>query len=65
MERSPVAKVKPALVFTAIWLIPSMVRSMGSSMVIMFFVILFNFWRVAYSVVDLPLPVGPVSKIMP
>ena len=39
--------------------------SIGSSMVMMFFSLELTRFSEAYSVVDLPLPVGPVTRMMP
>ena len=65
MDRRPVTKVRPALRLTATWLIPSMRYSTGSSRVMMFFSGWFSSARVAYRVVVLPLPVGPVTRTRP
>jgi len=55
----------PARVFTCTWLMPVRRYSTGSSTVMMFFSGLFRMLSAAYSVVDLPEPVGPVTRIAP
>ena len=65
MERSPAAKVKPAFALVWTWLIPCNLYSTGSSTVIMFFLISFKLLNTVYKVVDLPLPVGPVTRMIP
>ena len=59
------AKVSPALLFTWIWFMPSSWYSTGSSTVITFFEGWFRILRVAYKVVVLPEPVGPVTSTVP
>ena len=65
IDRSPDANVKPASVFTWIWLTPSILYSTGSSSV----TILIDSFLIrlikAYKVVDLPEPVGPEVRIIP
>ena len=65
MERRPLAKVMPALRLSCTWRILSMRYSTGSSTVMM----LMSGWlirfRIEYRLVLLPLPVGPVLRIMP
>ena len=63
--RSAFTKVTPFLEATCIWLIPSSWYSIGSSTVITFFSAELMRLRQAYRVVLLPLPVGPVTKIIP
>ena len=50
---------------TWIWFMPSSCSSTGSSTVITFLVGSFRILIVAYKVVDLPDPVGPVTRIVP
>jgi hypothetical protein len=65
IERSAAAKFRPALLLTWTWLMPGSRYSTGSSTVMMLTSGLFTTLSVAYSVVDLPDPVGPVTRIMP
>ena len=65
MERRAEAKVRSTLLLTWIWLIPSISASTGSSTVTILTSSLFSSLRAVYRVVDLPLPVGPVTKIIP
>ena len=65
IERSAAANVMPARVFTCTWLMPVRRYSTGSSTVMMFFSGLFRMFSAAYSVVDLPEPVGPVTRMAP
>jgi hypothetical protein len=58
IARSPLAKDRPARVLTCTWVIPSIWRSTGSSMVMMFFSEVLTSLSAAYSDVDLPEPVG-------
>ena len=51
--------------FTWIWVTPVSRYSTGSSMVMIFFSGELMASRAAYRVVVLPLPVGPVTRIMP
>ena len=64
MPRSPSAKVMPVSL-TGIWLMPSNWYSTGSSMVTTLRVGSLISVSVAYSVVVLPEPVGPVHNSMP
>ena len=50
---------------TPIWLIPGIWYSTGSSIVMMFSSSLFSSCSAEYSVVDLPEPVGPVTRTAP
>ena len=61
----PLANVSPAFSFTFTWFIPFIVNSTGSSTVIIFNSFEFNSLSIEYKVVDLPLPVGPVTRIIP
>ncbi|MNZ30176.1 hypothetical protein D3C78_474360 [compost metagenome] len=65
IERRPRAKVRPFFSLTGICSTPGSWYSTGSSMVM----ILSTPWLIsvimAYSVVVLPLPVGPVTSTMP
>ena len=63
--RKPLANVMPALGFTCVWLMRSTSYSIGSSIVAIFTVGVLSLWRIAYSVVVLPEPVGPVIRIIP
>ena len=63
--RSAVAKVKPAGRFTCICCTSAMWYSTGSSMVRMLTCRCRISSSIAYSVVDLPQPVGPVARNMP
>src|SRR3970040_1929457 len=65
IEPSAEEKVSHALGFTWIWLTPGSRYSTGSSTVTMCRSTLFTMFNVAYSVVDLPEPVGPVTRIAP
>ena len=65
MAGSTAAKVRPALKLTWTWLMPSIRYSTGSSTVITLTSGRAISARVAYSVVDLPEPVGPVTSTMP
>ncbi len=51
--------------FTCIWVTPDSRYSTGSSMVMIFFSEELIRSKAAYRVVVLPLPVGPVTRIMP
>ena len=64
-ERSAEAKVMPCLTFCCTWLMPSTRISTGSSTVEMLRPSSFRMCRAVYSVTVLPLPVGPVARIMP
>ena len=59
------ANVIPISAFTWTWFIPSMFISIGSSTVIMFISGRFNSCSIEYTVVDLPEPVAPVTKMIP
>ena len=63
--RSPLANVSPAFGFTMTWLIPAIWYSTGSSMVMMLLSVELSRLRIVYSVVVFPLPVGPVSRMIP
>ena len=65
IERSARAKVSPALALVCTWLMPGSRYSTGSSTVITLISGRLTTLSVAYSVVDLPDPVGPVTRIMP
>ena len=62
---STAAKVSPALWLTWIWLTPSSRYSTGSSTVMTLTSGLLIPVSVAYSVVDFPEPVGPVTRTNP
>ena len=59
------AKVSPACSFVWIWLMDGKTYSTGSSIVITLRETSAISVRVAYSVVVLPLPVGPAQSTMP
>jgi hypothetical protein len=61
MERRPRANVSPFFSLIGICVMPASWYSTGSSMVM----ILSSTERISYSVVVLPLPVGPVTSTMP
>ena len=65
IERRPVAKVSSIFGFTCIWPTPRNWYSTGSSIVMIFFSGELILVRHAYSVVDLPEPVGPVARMIP
>ena len=65
IERSAEAKVRPALVLICTWLMPGSRYSTGSSTVMTLTSGWLTMFSVAYSVVDLPDPVGPVTRIIP
>ena len=65
IERSKVAKVSPICGLTWIWLMPRSWYSIGSSTVTTLRVMAFSPVSPVYSVVVLPLPVGPVTSTMP
>jgi hypothetical protein len=65
IDRSADANVSPALGFTCIWLTPGSRYSTGSSTVMMFLSTSLRMLSVEYIVVDLPEPVGPVTRIAP
>ena len=58
--RRPLSKVRPAVVFTWVWLIRGTVFSTGSSTVEIFTPRWDRYSSTIYRVVDLPEPVGPV-----
>ncbi len=59
------AKPSPDRGLISIWVSPRTFCSTGSSMVTMFFSAELSCVNAAYSVVDLPEPVGPVTRISP
>ncbi len=65
IDRRAEAKVSPAFGFTWIWFTPASRYSTGSSTVMMLRSSSFRMLSVAYIVVDLPEPVGPVTRIAP
>ncbi len=65
MDRRPPAKVMPAASLIWIWLIDGNTYSTGSSIVVMLRSELLISVIEAYSVVVLPLPVGPAQMTMP
>ncbi|MNP31775.1 hypothetical protein D3C76_1249150 [compost metagenome] len=65
MARRPLAKVSPARGLMAVWPMPAMAYSTGSSTVRMLRLPSLRLLRLAYSVVVLPEPVGPVDSTMP
>ncbi len=65
IERRPAAKVRPTLGETCTWVRPTISYSTGSSTVMMFFSGVLSICRAAYSVVDFPEPVGPVTSTAP
>ena len=65
IERRPRAKVRPFFSFTGICSTPGSWYSTGSSMVTILSWPLLISVIAAYSVVVLPLPVGPVTSSMP
>ena len=65
IERSAVAKVSPARTLICIWFTPASRYSTGSSTVITLISGRSIWVSAAYSVVDLPEPVGPVTRIAP
>ena len=65
IERSAEAKVRPAFAFVWTWLMPGIRYSTGSSTVMTFLSGVETMLSVAYSVVDFPEPVGPVTSIIP
>ena len=50
---------------TLSWLMPEIRYSTGSSIVMMLRSTAFSSWSAAYSVVDFPEPVGPVTRTAP
>jgi hypothetical protein len=65
IDRRAAAKLSPALTLSCTWLMPFRRSSTGSSTVMMFFSGELSAARVAYSVVVLPDPVGPVTRMVP
>ena len=65
IARSPFAKVMSASLLIWLWLMLSNVYSTGSSIVMMLRTCWSSSWIDAYSVVVLPLPVGPETMIIP
>ena len=65
IDRRAAAKVKPALGFTCTWLMPGIRYSTGSSTVTMLTSGRTTAFNVAYKLVDLPEPVGPLTISMP
>ena len=65
IERSALAKFRPAFGLTCTWLMPSSRYSTGSSTVMTLISGRETAFSVAYSVVDFPDPVGPVTRIIP
>ena len=63
--RSAEANVRPTFGLTFTWLTPGRLISAGSSAVEMFVSSLLRMFRPVYSDTVLPLPVGPVTRIMP
>ncbi len=61
-ERRPAAKLRPISSCTWVWVMPGSEYSMGSSRVAMFSASRSSDCKVAYSVVVLPLPVGPATR---
>ena len=65
IDRKADAKVSPALALVCTWLMPASRYSTGSSTVMTLTSGRAIWLSVAYSVVDLPEPVGPVTRIIP
>ena len=65
MARSALAKVRSILALTWVWPTPASSYSIGSSTVMMFWPRVSRRSSAAYSVVVLPEPVGPVTRMMP
>ena len=65
MARSALAKVKSIFGLTWVWPMPGSSYSIGSSTVMMLMELASSRCKAAYSVVVLPEPVGPVTRIMP
>ena len=65
IARSPLANVSPARALIWTCVTPSTWRSTGSSIVMMFFSGVLTWPSAAYSDVDLPEPVGPVTSTAP
>ena len=60
-----VPNVKPISLITWTWFIPSIFISTGSSTVIIFLDTVLSICNILYTVVDLPEPVAPATKIIP
>ena len=60
-----VAKPKPISFLHWTWFIPSIWYSIGSSTVEILTSSLFLYFKMLYSVLDFPEPVGPLTKIIP
>ena len=65
MARKALANVRSILAFTWVWPTPASSYSIGSSTVMILLPLVSKRCRPAYSVVVLPEPVGPVTRIMP
>ena len=65
MLLKPDSKVIPIFSFKFIWFNPSIATSIGSSKVSMFIFSFFILFKIEYKVVDLPLPVGPLTITRP
>ncbi len=65
IARSPLANVRPAFGLICTCVMPATWRSTGSSIVMMFFSGVLISPSAAYSDVDLPEPVGPVTSTAP
>jgi hypothetical protein len=65
IERRPAANVRPAFLLTWTCVRPSSWYSTGSSIVMMFLSTVLSWLSAAYSDVDLPEPVGPVTSTAP
>ena len=64
-ERNACANVSPICGFTGTWFTPGSMYSTGSSTVRILRSVMLSSVSAAYSVVVLPLPVGPVTSTMP
>ena len=65
IERRPLANVRPALGLIWTCVMPSSWYSTGSSIVMMFCSTVLSWFSAPYSDVDLPEPVGPVTRTAP
>jgi hypothetical protein len=65
MARRALAKVRSILALTCVWPTPGSSYSIGSSTVMMLLRVASSRCSAAYSVVVLPEPVGPVTRMMP
>ena len=65
IDLNALAKVSPIFSFTCTWFTPLIVYSTGSSTVIILTSTWFSLFKIAYKVVVLPEPVGPLIKIIP